>query len=56
MRSETSGTLREKLNTLSAETKEQVGQEVQVAVRAYFPNNEMRFPAQMIIVTGQKPN
>jgi ubiquinone/menaquinone biosynthesis C-methylase UbiE len=56
MRSETSGTLREKLNTLTAERKEQVAQEVQEAVRAYFPNNEMRFPAQMIIVTGQKPN
>ena len=56
VRSETSGTLREKLNILSDEEKEQAAQEVQEAAREFFPNNEMRFPAQMIIVTGNKPN
>lgn len=56
MRSETSGTLRDKLNMLSDEEKDQAGQEVQEAARKFFPNNEMRFLAQMIIVTGNKPN
>lgn len=56
MRSETSGTLREKLNNLSDEEKERVAQEVKEAARDFFPNNEMSFPAQMIIVTGNKPN
>ncbi|HYN25800.1 MAG TPA: class I SAM-dependent methyltransferase [Pyrinomonadaceae bacterium] len=56
LRSETSGTLREKLNMLSDEEKEQAAQEVQEAAREFFPNNEMRFPTQMIIVTGNKPN
>jgi ubiquinone/menaquinone biosynthesis C-methylase UbiE len=55
LRSETSGTLRDKLNTLSDEERKQAAQEVQEAVREFFPNNEMRFPAQMIIVTGNKP-
>lgn len=56
LRSETSGTLREKLSKLSDEKKEQVAQSVQEAAREFFPNNEMRFPAQIIIVTGSKPN
>ncbi|HEX8069281.1 MAG TPA: class I SAM-dependent methyltransferase [Pyrinomonadaceae bacterium] len=55
MRSETSGTLREKLATLSAEERTRVAQEVQEAVREFFPNNMMSFPAQVIIVTGKKP-
>lgn len=56
MRSETSGTLREKLNMLSDQEKEAATQEVHEAAREFFPNNKMRFPAQMIIVTGNKPN
>lgn len=52
MRSETSGTLREKLATLSTERADAVAQEAQRAVREFFPNNQMSFPAQMIIVTG----
>jgi hypothetical protein len=32
-----------------------VAQEVQEAVREFFPNNHMNFPAKMIIVTGRKP-
>jgi ubiquinone/menaquinone biosynthesis C-methylase UbiE len=55
MRSETSDTLREKLAKLSAEQVLGVTQDVQEAVREYFPNNQMSFPAQMIIVTGKKP-
>jgi SAM-dependent methyltransferase len=55
MRSETSDTLREKLARLSGEQVLCVAQEVQEAVLEYFPNNQMSFPAQMIIVTGKKP-
>lgn len=52
MRSETSGTLREKLATLASHQADLVAGEVQEAVREFFPNNQMNFPAQMIIVTG----
>ena len=54
MRSETSGTLREKLSTLAANERDLVGQEVQKAVSEFFPNEQMNFPARMIIVTGKK--
>jgi ubiquinone/menaquinone biosynthesis C-methylase UbiE len=53
MRSETSGTLREKLATMHAEDREVVGREVQDALREFFPNNQMCLPAQLIIVSGQ---
>jgi ubiquinone/menaquinone biosynthesis C-methylase UbiE len=52
MRSETSGTLREKLATLSPTQADLIAREAQEAVREFFPNNQMSFPAQMIIVTG----
>ncbi|HLE63828.1 MAG TPA: hypothetical protein VI750_11830, partial [Pyrinomonadaceae bacterium] len=55
MRSETSESLREKLLKLSNETRPQIAREIQQAVREFFPNYQMRFPAQMIIVTGTKP-
>jgi ubiquinone/menaquinone biosynthesis C-methylase UbiE len=55
MRSETSGTLREKLATIPATQRDLIGQEVQEAVREFLPNNQMNFPAQMILVTGRKP-
>lgn len=55
LRSETSDTLRAKLATLSAEEMQRAQQEVSDAARKYFPNNQMNFPAQMIIVTGSKP-
>jgi len=55
MRSETSDTLREKLAKLSAEQVSDATQEVLEAVWEYFPNGQMNFPAQMIIVTGTKP-
>jgi ubiquinone/menaquinone biosynthesis C-methylase UbiE len=55
MRSETSGTLREKLATLPASKRAQVAKEVEEAVHEFFPDNQMKFPAEMIIVTGRKP-
>ena len=54
MRSETSGTLREKLATLSPAQADLIAQEAQEAVREFFPNDQMSFPAQMIIVTGKR--
>jgi len=56
MRSGTSATLRTKLATLSGEERQQIAAEVSRAVAEFFPNNQMRFPAQMIIVSGKKPN
>jgi ubiquinone/menaquinone biosynthesis C-methylase UbiE len=55
LRSETSDTLRGKLSSLTSEQVARVEQEVEEAVREFFPNNQMSFPAQMIIVTGKKP-
>jgi len=55
MRSETSDTLRNKLARLSPEQLSRVEHEVHEAVRDFFPNTQMSFPAQMIIVTGRKP-
>ncbi len=54
MRSEISETLRDKLKKFSAAERWQIGKQVQHAVRAFFPNNQMRFPAQIIIVTGKR--
>ena len=54
LRSETSGTLREKLAALSEQQRDLIAQEAQDAVRRYFSNNQMSIPAQMIIVTGGK--
>jgi SAM-dependent methyltransferase len=56
MRSGISETLRAKLNRLSQEERSQIAHEVCEAVRQFFPNNQMRFPAQMLIVTGNKPD
>jgi ubiquinone/menaquinone biosynthesis C-methylase UbiE len=55
LRSETSGTLRQKLATLPPVQVDLVAQEAQEAVGQYFSNNQMSIPAQMIIVTGRKP-
>jgi ubiquinone/menaquinone biosynthesis C-methylase UbiE len=54
MRSETSGTLREKLVTLPPLQVDLLAQEAQQAVREFFTNNQMSIPAQMIIVTARK--
>jgi ubiquinone/menaquinone biosynthesis C-methylase UbiE len=52
MRSEISETLREKLRSVSEEERLRIAAEVQEAVRPYFPNDQMKFPSQMIVVTG----
>jgi ubiquinone/menaquinone biosynthesis C-methylase UbiE len=54
MRSETSGSLREKLAALSTLQANSLAQEAQDAVRHFFSNGQMSIPAQMIIVTGRK--
>ena len=56
MRSQTSDTLREKLAKLPATEQAQIGEEVQHAVREFFPDDQMKFPAQMLIATGRKRN
>jgi ubiquinone/menaquinone biosynthesis C-methylase UbiE len=56
MRSGTSGTLREKLEAMPADLRLKIANEVREAVAEFFPNERMRFPAQMLIVTGDKPN
>ena len=55
MRSVTSGTLREKLAAMSAEQRLRFASEVREALAEFFPNERMRFPAQMLIVAGDKP-
>lgn len=54
LRAETSDTLRAKVARLSVEQLLRVAQEVQEAVREFFPNDQMSFPAQAIIVSGRK--
>ena len=54
MRSLMSGTLREKLARLSEDKAQQVASEIQEAVREFFPNNQMNFPAHMLLVSGRK--
>jgi ubiquinone/menaquinone biosynthesis C-methylase UbiE len=55
MRSGISEGLRTKLAKLSDEKKVQIANEVKESVAEFFPHNQMRFPAQMLIVTGKKP-
>ena len=55
LRSATSGTLREKLATLGADNARRAGLEVQEGVREFFPNDQMSFPAQMLVISAQKP-
>jgi len=55
MRSETSDTLRGKLAGLTEEERVRVAQEVEEAVREFFPGGRMSFPAQMLVVAGKKP-
>ena len=54
LRAETSDTLRAKLAKLSTDRVLRVEQEVKAAAGEFFPNGQMSFPAQMIIVTGKK--
>jgi len=55
LRSETSGTLREKLKSAPEEKQDRIKAEVLHNAARYFPDNQMKFPAQMLIITGQKP-
>jgi hypothetical protein len=55
MRSQTSDTLREKLATLPADEQSQIADEIEQAVKEFFPSNQMKFPTQMLIATGNKP-
>lgn len=54
MRSATSGTLREKLDALSSDLRLTIANEVKEAVAEFFPDEQMSFPAQMLIVSGDK--
>jgi len=55
MRSETSGTLREKLATLPTSQAGLLAEEAKQAVSEYFSTSGMSIPAQMIIATAHKP-
>jgi hypothetical protein len=55
LRSSTSGTLREQLQSLPAAEVELITAEVADAVKPYFYNDRMDFPASMLIVSGHKP-
>lgn len=54
MRSGTSGTLREKLAAMPAEQQSQIALDVRDALAEFFPDEQMSFPARMLIVTGYK--
>ena len=56
MRSQTSDTLREKLASLPVAQQAQIAGEVEQAVKEFFPRNQMKFPAKMLLATGKKPN
>lgn len=54
MRSQTSGTLREKLEKLTSNQADQIAREMEEGLGEFFPNYQMKFPAEMLIVTGNK--
>lgn len=54
MRSQMSDTLRAKLNELPADEQARVASEVEQAVQQFFPQNQMKFPAQMIVASATK--
>lgn len=56
MRSQTSDTLREKLAKLPPVEQNQIAVEVEQAVKEFFPANQMKFPAQLLVATGKKPS
>ena len=53
-RSKVSGSVREKLARLSEEEQNEVAAEIRDAVAPFFQGNQMRMPAQMVIVSGTK--
>ena len=54
MRSQMSDTLRTKLNQLSEDERSRVTAEIEQSVQQFFPQNQMKFPAQMIVASGKK--
>jgi len=56
VRSETSATIRDRLQNLTREQRQSVTEEVRAALLPFFPNNQMRLPAEMLIVSGEKPD
>jgi SAM-dependent methyltransferase len=54
VRSEMSEIIRDKLAQLTSEQFIQVSEEVKEAVRPFFAEGRMRFPAEVILVTGRK--
>lgn len=54
IRSQTSDSLRKKLRQLSPDKQAQVVEEVVQAMQPFFPQNQLKCPTQMIIVTGRK--
>lgn len=56
LRSETSDTLRKKLQNLASDQQVRIGAEVQQEIEEFFPNGQMKFPTRMILVTGTKQN
>lgn len=55
MRSQTSGTLRERLAALSISQADLLAKEARQALSEFFRNSGMSIPAQMIIVKARKP-
>lgn len=55
LRSQISESLRHKLERLSAAEQAEIASEVELAAKEFFPEGQMKFPAQMIIATGRKP-
>lgn len=56
LRSWTSGTLREQLHSLPSAEVESIASEVADAVKPFFHNDRMNFPATMLIVSGRNPS
>jgi SAM-dependent methyltransferase len=54
LRSELSDTLRTKLAAMSTDNVNQIAQEVEEAARAFYDSDQMRFPAEVVIVSGRK--
>jgi SAM-dependent methyltransferase len=55
LRTELSDTLREKLSKLTEEQIDDIRREVELSAADYFTTGSMRFPARVIIVTGERP-
>lgn len=54
MRSQTSGTLREKLEALPKAQTDRIAQDVEESLGEFFPDGQMKFPAEMLVITGTK--